>query len=463
MDPELIEELKSIVGEGNILTAPEDVEGYLYDETSRDVSPAPCSDIVVARPKSTEEVSRLLRTAYIHEIPVVPRGGGTGLSGGAVPLTPSIVLSLERLKWIEVDRDNLTMTCGAGVTLSEIIELLKSYEDIWFPLHPGDEGATIGGMVACNAGGARAVKYGVMRNYVTGMTVVLPSGEVLKLGGKLIKNVAGYDLMHLFIGSEGTLGVITEVTIRLKPRPKAYCTLIIPYEDPSKAIETVPPALRSGVTPLAIEYVEKEGVEAGERASGEKWPVKEGKAYLMVILEAMSREELLNMSTVIADIAQEHEAIDVLVAEDRSEQEKLLKVRSLIYEGLKEDTIEILDVAVPIAAIATYVNKTRELAEKHGMKIVQYGHAGDGNVHQHLLKTSLKEEEWRRRYPKLRREIFTLATELGGTITAEHGVGAVKVKDLIEHTPPEEIDLMKRIKKAIDPKNILNPGKVLPP
>jgi len=463
LDPKLIEELKSVVGERNVLASPEDVEGYLRDETPRDVSPHPCRDVVVVRPKSTEEVSRLLKLAYTHEVPVVPRGGGTGLSGGAVPLTPSIVLSLERLKWIEVDRDNLTMTCGAGVTLGEIIQYLKSYEDIWFPLHPGDEGATIGGMVACNAGGARAVKYGVMRNYVAGMTVVLPSGEVLKLGGKLIKNVAGYDLMHLFIGSEGTLGVITEVTIRLKPRPRATYTLIIPYEDPNKAIETVPPMLRSGVTPLAIEYIEKEGIEAGEKASGEKWPVKAGEAYLMVVLEGMSRDELLNMSTAIADIAQEHEAIDVFVAEDRDQQEKILKVRSLIYEELKEKTIEILDVAVPVAAIATYVNKTREIAEKYGMKVVQYGHAGDGNVHQHPLKTGLKEEEWRERYPQLKREVFTLARELGGTITAEHGVGAVKVEDMLTHLTREEISLMRRIKRAIDPKNILNPGKVLPP
>lgn len=462
MDVDIIRDLEAIVGAGNVLSSPEDVEPYLTDETSPDVLPEICRDVVVVRPKDTDEVSKVLRYAYEKEIPVVPRGGGTGLSGGSVPVKPSIILSLERMrKKIEVDRDNLIMTCDAGVTLGDIIQYLdENVKDLWFPLHPGDEGATIGGLAACNAGGARAVKYGVMRNYITGMTVVLPSGEVLKLGGKMVKNVMGYDLMQLIIGSEGTLGVITEVSIRLKPRPGETFTLIIPYNGADEAIKSVPPILRSGIVPLALEYVEEEAVKAGEKASSEKWPIHTGKAYLMIILEGRTGEELLDVSQRIAEICQEHGAIDVFVADSRSRQEQILKVRSLIYEGLKKESVEILDVGVPISSIADYVNESRRIAGKYGMKIVQYGHAGDGNVHQHPLKTGL-DEDWRSFYPRFKDEIFSLAMRLGGTITAEHGVGAVKIRDMATHLGEVERQLMKKIKEVFDPKNLLNPGKVV--
>lgn len=465
MEERIIEDLKSIVEPDYVISDPDGVKQYLLDETSKNICPEPCYDVVVVKPRSTEEVSKIMRYAYSKEIPVVPRGGGTGLAGGAVPIKPSIILSLERInEKIEVDRENLTMTCDAGVTLGEILEYLeKNVEDLWFPLHPGDEGATIGGLAACNAGGARAVKYGVMRNYVAGLTVVLPTGEVLRLGGKMVKNVAGYDLMHLIIGSEGTLGIITEVTFRLKPKPWGTYTLVVPYEEANKAIETVPPILRSGIIPLAIEYIEREGVEAGEKATGEKWPVEEGKAYLMIVLEGMSEEELLGMSERIAEICQEHGATDVFLADTKRQQERILKIRSLIYEGLKDETVEILDVGVPIASIADFVNESRKIGEKYGMKIVQYGHAGDGNVHQHPLKTGFEEEEWKAFYPDLKSEIFSLARKFGGTITAEHGIGLIKREDMLSYLSEEEIRLMKGIKSLFDPKNILNPGKVVMP
>ncbi len=465
MNENIIEGLRSIVGSEYVISDPEEVKPYLFDETSRNICPKPFQDVVVVKPKDTEEVAKVMKFAYSKEIAVVPRGGGTGLAGGAVPIKPSIILSLERVRGkIEVDKENLTMTCGAGVTLGEILEYLeRNVEDLWFPLHPGDEGATIGGLVACNAGGARAVKYGVMRNYVTGMTVVLPNGEILRLGGKMMKNATGYSLMHLLIGSEGTLGVITEVTFRLRPRPWGTYTLIVPYRSPDKAIETVPYILRSGVIPLAIEYIEKEGIEAGERATGEKWPVKQGEAFLMIILEGMSEEELLSSSEKVADICQEHEALDVFLAESKREQERILKVRSLIYEGLKDETIEILDVGVPIGSIALFVNESRKVGEKYGMKIVQYGHAGDGNVHQHPLKTGFEEREWKEIYPKLKKEIFSLAKSLGGALTAEHGIGLIKREDLLDYLSKEEVGLMKSIKSLFDPKNLLNPGKVVIP
>ncbi len=462
MNAKVVRDLEGIVGAENVLSRPEEVEPYLTDETSPEVLPEICREVIVVRPKDTGEVSNVLRYAYEKGFPVVPRGGGTGLSGGSVPIKPSIILSLERMRRrIEVDRDNLIMTCEAGVTLGDIIQYLdENVKDLWFPLHPGDEGATIGGLAACNAGGARAVKYGVMRNYITGMTVVLPNGKVLKLGGKMVKNVMGYDLMQLLIGSEGTLGVITEVSIRLKPRPGETFTLIIPYNGADEAIGSVPPILRSGIVPLALEYVEEEAVRAGEKASGEKWPIHTGKAYLMIILEGRKQEELLEVSQRIAEICQEHGAIDVFVADGKSRQEQILKVRSLIYEGLKNNSVEILDVGVPISAIAEYVNESRRIAEKYGMKIVQYGHAGDGNVHQHPLKTGLA-GDWKSFYPSFKEEIFSLAMRLGGTITAEHGVGSVKIKDMAMHLSEEERLLMKRIKEVFDPKNILNPGKVI--
>ncbi|AKG92155.1 Glycolate oxidase subunit GlcD [Geoglobus ahangari] len=458
---EIVPLLEAIVGERNILLHP---ESYLYDETPKPVRPEAERNVVVVRPASTEEVSRILRLANERGIPVFVRGGGTGLSGGAIPTRPGIVMSMERMsRIVEIDEQNLVAVCEAGVTLRQLLEAVEKVPGLSFPPHPGDESAQIGGLVANNAGGARAVKYGVMRNYVLGLEVVLPSGDVLSLGGKVIKNVTGYDLMHLIIGSEGTLCVITKAILRLIPEPGATYTLVIPFDTTAEAIRTVPEILRSGVVPLALEYMDIEAVRAGERVTGKKWPYSGGKAHLMIIVDGGTEDELMHKSEVIERVARRHGALDVLVGVGRREQRDILEIRSLIYEGLKEETIEVLDVSVPIGSIAEFVERCQDEAERLGIKVLHFGHAGDGNVHQQVLRWGFEGDEWVESYSKFKEFAFGLARELGGYITAEHGIGMVKKEDMARTMPETALTLMRAIKRVFDPNNILNPGKVIDP
>ena len=457
----LVKDLGNVVGSEYVLYEKEQIKGYLTDETPEPVMPTYCSDVIVVKPESTEEISKIMKYANEKCVPVVVRGGGTGLCAGVVPIKPSIILSMERLnKVLEVDEKNLTLTCEAGVTLGSIFEKMADVKGLFFPPHPGDEGAHAGGLVVENAGGSRAVKYGVMRNFVRGMKVVLPTGEIINLGGKVVKNVTGYDLMHLMIGSEGTLGIITEVILRLVPKVGETYTLVVPFEDVKGAIEVVPKILQSGIVPLAMEYIDKEAIPYGEKSAGEKWPSKEGDAHLMIIIEGRDEEELLSNAEDIETICQKHGALDVLLADTTSEQKKILDVRSLIYDGSKADVIEALDVSVPPSMIPDFVIKSQEIANKCGIRLIQYGHAADGNVHQESLKTGLK-EEWKERYPELKQKIFQLASELRGVIAAEHGIGLTKREDMYRVLSKKEIDLMCKIKSAFDPNNILNPEKVV--
>jgi glycolate oxidase len=458
----IIKDLRNIVGSEYVLDKKEQIKGYLTDETAEPVMPKYCTDVIVVKPENTEDISKIMKYANKKSIPVVVRGGGTGLCAGAVPIKPSIIISMERLnKILEVDEENLTMTCEAGVTLGNILEKMVGVKGLFFPPHPGDEGAQVGGLVAENAGGSRAVKYGIIRNFVRGIKVVLPTGEIINLGGKVVKNVTGYDLMHLLIGSEGTLGIITEAILRLVPKAGGTYTLVVPFEDVKGAIGVVPKILQSGIVPLAIEYMDKEAIPYGEKSAGEEWPTKEGNAHLMVVIEGKDEEELLSNSEKIEGICQKYGALNVLLADTPREQKKILDIRSLIYDGSKDDMMEVLDVSVPPAGIPNFVIKSEEIANEYGMKLIQYGHAADGNVHQEALKTGLEEKERKERYPKLKQKIFEVASEMGGYITAEHGIGLTKKEDMYRILSKKEIDLMCKIKSIFDPNNILNPEKVV--
>ena len=304
MDRTLIEDLRSIVGDRWIVLEKESIEGYLLDETPDVVRPQPNFEVVVVKPSNAEEISQILKVANKRKVAVYPVGGRTGLVGGSIPTKPGIIISLERLRRIEVDKENLMAVVEAGVTLGDLI---RAAEDagLSFPLHPGDEGAFVGGLVATNAGGARAVKYGVMRNYVKGVVVVLPTGEIVKLGGKLIKNNTGYNLMHLIIGSEGTLGIITEATLKLYPKMKYSVTLIAPFKSRREAIGVVPKILQSGVTPLAIEYIELEDILKAAEHLNERWPVEKGFSQLILILTDVSEDSLYMQAEEIERICNE--------------------------------------------------------------------------------------------------------------------------------------------------------------
>ncbi len=287
----ITDNLINIVGQRWVITDKERMIDYLTDETAATVKPKPASELILVKPANSREVSKILKLANREKIPVFPRGGGTGLCGGAIPTENGIILSLERLKGIEIDKDNLMAIAEAGVTLKELTEKVEE-AGLFFPPHPGDESAQVGGLVACNAGGSRAVKYGVMRSYVKGIEAVLPTGEVLRLGGELLKDNTGYDLMHLIIGSEGTLAVITRVILRLYPRVAASATMIVPYDNRHDAINTVPKVLQSGIIPLAIEYMDRLVVEISAASLGMEWPCKEGIGYLMFILEGQNQEDV---------------------------------------------------------------------------------------------------------------------------------------------------------------------------
>ncbi len=457
MDEEIVHVLKRIVGEENVIK--NGIDAYIYDETPKFILPEPSKDVIVVKPGNTKEISEIMKFANRRKIPVIVRGGGTGLSGGVIPIQPSIIISMERLnKIIEIDEDNLMVVCEAGVTLHQLLKTLERVPNLSFPPHPGDESATIGGLVVNNSGGARAVKYGIMRNYVVGLEVVLPDGKILKLGGKVIKNATGYDLLHLIIGSEGTLCIVTKVILRLLPEIGDTYTLVIPFNRTEDAIKSVPEILKK-VMPMAIEYIEREAIKAGEKATGKKWPSKEGNADLMVIIDGKSEEELMKKAEMIEKIVKEYNAIDVYVAISRKEQRDVLEIRSLIYEGLKDETIEVLDVSVPPASIAEYVEKCKDKAESIGIRVLHFGHAGDGNVHQQIMKSSIG--DWKEKYEEFKSYAFETAMKLGGYITAEHGIGIVKKRDMTKTLPKRAIELMKEIKRIFDPNNILNPGKVV--
>ncbi|MCW4026918.1 MAG: FAD-binding oxidoreductase, partial [Candidatus Bathyarchaeota archaeon] len=320
----LLDRLAEVVGKDWVITEREFMEPYLKDETPEPMQPSPASDLILVKPSSTREVSQVLGTANEERIPVFPVGGRTGLVGGSVPTEPGIILSLERMSKIEIDRENLMAIAEAGATLADLIKA-SGDANLFFPLHPGDEGAQIGGLIATNAGGVRAVKYGVMRNYVKGMEVVMPTGEVVNLGGHLVKNNTGYDLMHLIIGSEGTLCIITKAVIKLYPKSMFTATLVVPFNSRSDAIRSVQNILHSGVIPLAVEYVEIGEANASARHLGEEWPAQTGKAQLIIMLTGTTEDELLSACEKISTVSEENNACEIMLAETKEEQERILR------------------------------------------------------------------------------------------------------------------------------------------
>jgi len=451
-----VEELQRIVGEDWVITEREQMESYLLDETGPAIRPEPANNVVVVKPANSEEISKIMKLANREKTPVFPRGGGTGLAGGAIPTQDGIVLSLERLSKIEeIDKENLMVVAQAGVTLEVLLKTVED-ADLFFPPHPGDEGAQVGGVVACNAGGVRAVKYGVIRSYVKGLEVVLPTGEIVSMGGKLIKNNTGLSLMHLMIDSEGILGIITKVIFRLYPKFASMATLVISYDDRHEAINTVPKILQSGVIPLALEYVGHDAIEVSAERLSLKWPAEKGKAHLIIIVTGANEDEMYSQCEQISDICQKHNAVDTLIAERREEQANILKIRSEVGVAVKRRA-EDLDVAVPPASMGVMMDAVDEIAQRYDTDIPVIGHVGDGNVHP-VLRLDLQE---RGIIKEVVREICKAAVDLGGVITGEHGVGKTKLGELDLCLDEKSMEIMRGVKKLFDPNNILNPGTAI--
>jgi len=466
IDQNFLKNLITICGENNVLTCQEEICGYTYDEY---VCQLPgCAPEVVVRPGSTEEVSAILKLADENKIPVTPRGGGTGLAGGCVPVYGGIVLSMQRLnRFLELDRKNQLAVVEAGITLGEFIRAVEK-EGFYFPPHPGDEGAMFGGMIATNAGGSRAVKYGSIRNYVRGLEVVLADGQVIHPGGKLVKNSTGYNLVNLFIGSEGTLGIITKAIIQVMNRPTFLRTMVIPFNSIEQAIDNVPLIFEKGIVPMAVEFVGLDVINLSERYLNLNWPTHQGEVHLMVIVDSPSEDDLGRLTDQIADVVLENGAIDVFVADTPSKQDEVLKIRSEIYEAIKKETVDILDICVPRSEISGHVRKIQEVAKKYNLWLPVFGHAGDGNVHSHLMKARyengqmvpLNLDEIKDKLEAARQELFKDAAARGGVISGEHGIGLYKKNYLGLSLESAQIQAMKKIKQSLDPNGILNPGKI---
>ncbi len=461
-----INDLIAIVGAADVIEDKDQLEAYAGDEFP--LPQARQTPRVAVRPKTTEAVSKILKLANQHQIPVTARGGGTGLCGGCVPTANGIVLLMDHFnRVIEVDRENLMVTAETGVRLCDLYKVIEK-DGLFFPPHPGDETAMIGGTIATNAGGSRTVKYGTMRQFLRGVEVVLPSGEILQIGGKLVKNSTGLNLLHLFVGSEGLLGIFTKATIALLPKPRQTATMIVPYSTIADAIHTVPEIIRRDLQPLAIEFMEADSVALTERQLHRTWPCKDAQAYLLIILETSGTEDIEAQMTEMASICEHFHAGEILLADTPAKQKEILEFRSHMYDALKPWCMEILDIVVPRSEIAGHVEAVHAIEREFGAWLPTYGHAGDGNVHSHIMRVGFvngkpdfeAKKEWDALYPVLRNRIHEDARKRGGMISGEHGIGLAKKEYLKEFVGPGQIAIMQGIKRMLDPNNILNPGKM---
>ncbi len=452
----LISEFKKILGNENVLTSDEALKAYSYDGTTNWIHKP---DVVVF-PTTASQVSAILKIANAEKIPVTPRGGGTNVSGGSVPWLGGISLVMTRMnKILKIDKENLTATVEPGVVLQDLT-LRLAKDGLFFPPDPQSFlGATMGGIVSENAGGPACVKYGVTKQYILGVEVVMPSGDIVNLGGRTLKNVVGYDLLHIFISAEGTLGVITKAELKLSPLPQARKTIVVVYDDVATAGESVFRVLENGVIPCKIELIDNWVINRIEEMMPIGLP-KDADAVLLFecdgIAEAVEKE-----TEKIVEITKKYGAKDVKVAQTVDEANKYWLARRAGFAAVfgKAKTVLAEDVTVPRGRIPDLINKCKELAKKYNVEITVLGHAGDGNLHPSIM-TDMSDKEHFKRATGAMEDIIMGAVELGGVLSGEHGIGLEKQKFFNKVTDPVVINMMKGIKALFDPNNIMNPGKI---
>jgi glycolate oxidase len=457
-----IDFFKTIVGEKFVFVDEESLHHYAHDETE-DLHFLP---EIVIKPRTVQEISDILKICNKEKIPVTPRGGGTGLSGGALPHLGGVLLSTERMNTvIEIDERNLQVITEPGV-ITEVLQDAVKEKGLFYPPDPSSRGSCfIGGNIAENSGGPKAVKYGVVKDYVLNLEMVLPTGEIIWTGANVLKNATGYNLTQLIVGSEGTLGIVTKIVLRLIPLPKYDLLMLVPFNAAENACAAVSAIFRAGYTPSAMEFMERDALDwVSKFIDNSSVKIDDDvQAHLLIEVDGNNMDVLMQDMEGIAEVVQQFECGEILFADDAKQKTELWKMRRRVAEAVKSHSVyKEEDTVVPRAELPVLLKGVKEIGKKYGFQSVCYGHAGDGNLHVNIIKGSLTDAAWNGSLKNGIREIFEMVKKLGGTISGEHGIGLVQKEYLDIVFDKTQLRLMKEIKAIFDPNNILNAGKIFP-
>ena len=462
LSKEILLKLSAVVGDNYIFTDQETRNHYGHDETEDYVFPPS----VVVKPANAKEISEIVKIANDYKIPTTPIGARTGLSGGALSIYEGIGLSLERLnKIIDIDEQNLQVTVEPAV-ITQVLREAVAEKNLFYPVDPSSMGSCwIGGNVAENSGGARAVKYGVTKDYVLNLEVVLPSGDIIWTGANTLKNSTGYNLTQLMVGSEGTLGVITKMVLKLIPKVTHNVLMLVPFYKSHEACEAVSAIFRSGIVPSALEFMERDAIDwTLHYVEGINITIKpEHQAHLLIEVDGNYPEILMQEAEKILSVVEDFEIDEVLFADTEDQKNMLWKMRRAVGEAVKSNSIyKEEDTVVPRFMLPELLKGIKEIGAKYGFKSVCYGHAGDGNLHVNIIKGIMTDDNWNTQVPLGIKEIFELTVALKGTLSGEHGIGYVQKNFMPIAFSKVHLELMESIKRVFDPNNVLNPGKIFP-
>jgi len=458
VDKNIISTLMKLLGKENVLTSKEDMITYSFDATADMPSENP--DVVVT-PDNKEQIVKIVKLANEKKIPIITRGSGTNLSGGTIPINKGIVLSMLKLnKILEIDAENMTARVEPGLIIQKLNDAVAPYGLI-YPPDPGTvTTATMGGSVSECSGGLRGLKYGVTKDYVMGLEVIIPSGEIIRTGGKTVKNVSGYDLTKLFTGAEGTLGIITQITVKLIPAPQYRRSMLAVFDNLDKAGKTIAEIISNKVIPATLEIMDNVTIRTVENYAKIGLPI-DAEAVLILEVDGGIEQVVLQEFETVKKICQENGAVDIKLAQSDAERDSIFAARRAALPALAQvkPTTVLEDATVPRSKIPEMLKALKEIAEKYNLQIGTFGHAGDGNLHPTILTDESNKEEMERVHQAVD-EIFKVALELGGTLSGEHGIGIAKAKFMEWEFGKEGVAVMKRIKDTLDPDGILNPGKI---
>ena len=458
---ETLERFKTLLGVDKVMSDAAAMKGYDHDETE-DLSFVP---EVVLKPTTTEDVAAVMRICHEENIPVTPRGAGTGLSGGCLPVYGGVVLSMEGFnKILNIDEANLQVWVEPGV-ITQVLQEAVIEKNLFYPPDPSSRGTCfIGGNIAENSGGPKAVKYGVVKDYVLNLEMVLPTGEVIWTGANVLKNSTGYNLTQLMVGSEGTLGIITKAVLKLVPYPQHSLVMLVPFASAENACQAVSAIFNAGVVPSCLEFMERDAIDLGLRFLGDQISLTVGDdvmAHLLVEVDGNNMDVLMQDCEKITEVVERFGAGEILFADGEVQKKELWMLRRNVAHGVRSTSIyKEEDTVVPRASLPALLKGVKDLGREYGFKSICYGHAGDGNLHVNIVKGDLTDEEWNEKLPQGIRKLFQLVVSLGGTLSGEHGIGYIQRPYMDIAFNEAQLELMRGIKRIFDPKGILNPGKI---